>query len=51
MSVVMSLSCSCTLRGPGTSVGEQRKWCYMFVVLHRASGVADGMHLIAVTWF
>ena len=25
MSVVMSLSCSCTLRGPGTSPREQRK--------------------------
>ena len=25
MSVVMSLSCSCTLHGPGTSAGEQRK--------------------------
>ena len=25
ISVVMSLSCSCTLQGPGTSAGEQRK--------------------------
>ena len=25
ISVAMSLSCSCTLQGPGTSAGEQRK--------------------------